>query len=114
MTHSNPDTTPSTDPTATNRQADPFQPFCTLELCLPIEVNGEPVQSLTVRRPTVRDNILAVKAGKAQNMVPAEEDLQLFAGLTGLTPPQLMQLDMADFLALQEIYANFLKRPPKS
>lgn len=92
----------------------PIVPAVTLELTVPIVVSGAQVHALAVRRPTVADNLTAVRQGHAEKLLNVEEDLRLYASLTGLTPADLMQLDMADYLALQEIYANFLKRTQKT
>ncbi|MCA8032023.1 phage tail assembly protein [Burkholderia arboris] len=93
---------------------EPFTRSVTIELVEPITVNGIEMTAITMRRPAVRDNIAAVKQGRAGNLLPAEEDLHLFASLTGLTPHDLLQLDMADFQQMQEEYANFLRRPSKT
>lgn len=85
-----------------------------IDLVQPIRINGVEVNSLSMRRPTMLDQIAMRKSSVAQKMLGEEEDLQMYAGLCGVTPKDLLQLDMADYIELGRVYGNFLQRPQKN
>lgn len=75
----------------------------TVQLSEPIVVEGQEIQSLTMRRPKVRDQILAEKSeGTA-----AEQEVAMFANLCEVAPAAIQELDMADYLRLQQVYQGF-------
>ncbi len=78
-----------------------------IELTYPIEIDGQTISELDIRRPKVRD-MLAADAGGSD----AEKELRLFANLCEQTPAAIEQLDMADYLKLQETYQGFLSSGP--
>jgi hypothetical protein len=67
-----------------------------IKLDYPIAVGGKEVTQLEMRRPLVRDLMIA---GKISN--PAESEISLVANLCGLSPDELQQLDGADYTELQ-------------
>ena len=83
-----------------------------IALTTPIKVSGVEVAVLHMRRPTMAQQIAARMASRETKMVPEQEDLYMFAGLCGVQPNELLALDMADYLHMVEVFANFLKRPP--
>jgi len=76
----------------------------TIELQHPIEVNGERITSLVLRRPKVRDRLLSEKS----NGTEAEKEVRFIANLCEMAPDQIEQLDMADYVKVQEALSDFL------
>jgi hypothetical protein len=76
----------------------------TIKLDYPIKADGREVKELTMRRPKVKDQLLSDRAGASD----AEKELTLFAHLTALAPADLHELDMTDYIKLQEAYRSFL------
>ena len=79
----------------------------TITLSFPVETEGEKVTELKMRRPKVRD-MLAADAGGSD----AQKELRLFANLCEVTPKTIENLDMADYLKVQEVYSGFLSSAP--
>lgn len=75
-----------------------------LTLAYPVKVGGQEIKTIEMRRPKVGDMLVAQKDRGSD----AENELALFASLTGHSPDTLRELDMADYLKLQEIYRSFL------
>lgn len=75
-----------------------------IKLTEPIEINGAKVALLKLRRPKVRDMLVASKAPGSD----AEREVMLFANLCEVEPAVIQDLDMADYLALQKAYQGFL------
>ncbi|WP_321392857.1 phage tail assembly protein [Emcibacter sp.] len=69
-----------------------------------VEVNGEKITSLTMRRPKVRDD-LAMDSHKG---TAAEKEIFLFANLCDVSMDVICDLDQgADYTKLQEKYSGF-------
>jgi hypothetical protein len=79
-----------------------------ITLRFPIKVDGRETSELLMRRPKVRDMMLSDRP-KASD---AEKELALFASLVGISPDDMQELDMADYLTLQETYRDFLSLRP--
>lgn len=80
----------------------------TIELKYPILIDGTRTEVLHMRRPKVRDQILATKsemAGKSS----AEQEVLLFANLCEVAPRDIEDLDMADYRKIQREYERFLE-----
>jgi len=75
-----------------------------IKLKYPIDVAGEKITSLNLRRPKVRDMLAADRASGSD----AEKEVSLFANLCEVSPDAIMELDGADYQQLQEIYSGFL------
>jgi hypothetical protein len=75
-----------------------------IELEFPVEFKSKEYTSLTMRRPKVRDQLAADKAGVTQ----AERETALFANLCDVPPGVIEDLDMKDYGQLQERYEGFL------
>ncbi|QSH40920.1 phage tail assembly protein [Lentisphaerota bacterium ZTH] len=71
-----------------------------------IEVNGQEVTELEVRRPTVKDQLAAERKGK--NQYQGEKEVMMFADLCCLAPEDIYKMDMKDYLKLQEVFKHFL------
>jgi len=76
----------------------------TMKLKHPIQVDGREVGELTLRRPKVRDMIVADKAGGTD----AEKEVRVFSNLCEVPPSAIEEMDLADYGALQEAYKSFL------
>jgi len=76
----------------------------TIELKYPIDVAGEKITSLNLRRPKVRDMLAADKASGSD----AEKEVNLFANLCEVSPDAIMELDGSDYSQLQKTYSSFL------
>ena len=75
----------------------------TVQLSEPLVVEGQEIQSLTMRRPKVRDQILAEKSeGTA-----AEQEVAMFANLCEVPEAAIQDLDLGDYFQLQEAYQGF-------
>jgi hypothetical protein len=72
-----------------------------------VEADGQKYTQLTMRRPKVRDQ------KTAQKMAGSPEDIEtiLFANLCNVPAAVIDELDMADYVAMQETYKGFLHRP---
>ncbi len=76
----------------------------TIPLKYPTTLDGAEVTSITLRRPLVRDRLAAEKASGNE----VEKEIYLLANLAEMAPDQIEQLDMADYVKLQECLAGFL------
>lgn len=79
-----------------------------ITLDYPVKITGKETSEITMRRPKVRDMILSDRPGKSD----AEKEMSLFSDLTGMSPDELQELDMGDYLKLQEAYRGFLSSRP--
>lgn len=74
-----------------------------IKLQYPVEADGQKIDELNMRRPKVRDMLNAETGG-----TDGEKEMRLFANLCDVAPDTIEQLDMADYLAVQEVYTGFL------
>lgn len=79
----------------------------TKELVLeyPVTVNNREIVALKVRRPKVRDNLIAAKKDD-----DADREMAMMSLLTGEDEDVLHELDMFDFEALQKVVVGFRKK----
>jgi len=75
-----------------------------ITLKYPIEVAGEQIASLNLRRPKVRDMLTADKTSGSE----AEKEVAMFANLCEVSRDAILDLDGADYGQLQKAYAGFL------
>jgi hypothetical protein len=76
----------------------------TIELQYPINIDGQKVTNISLRRPKVLDRLLSEKSTGTE----AEKEVRFIANLCGMAPDQIEQLDMSDYVRVQEALANFL------
>jgi len=76
----------------------------TITLKYPIEVAGEKITSLNLRRPKVRDMLAADKSAGSE----AEKEVAMFANLCEVSRDAILELDGADYGQLQQAYSGFL------
>lgn len=79
------------------------RPSETIELEFAIDVDGVEVSSLTMRRPTVRDQLRFEegKGGEARKVV------NMIADLCDVSPKSIESLDQADFVRVTEALQGF-------
>ncbi|GFM34024.1 phage tail assembly protein [Desulfovibrio subterraneus] len=75
-----------------------------ITLDYPVEMMGETVTELSIRRVKVRDQVIAAKAGGTNQ----DKEVRLFANLCEVSPQVIEELDMVDYRKVQEIYDGFL------
>ena len=76
----------------------------TVSLSYPVNIDGLEVSSLMMRRPLVRDRLIAEKASGSET----EKEIRLIANLCDMAPQHIELLDLADYNKLQECLAGFL------
>ena len=74
----------------------------TIELTKPIKVNGVEVSTLTMRTPTVGDQLVFDKNG--ENF----KEVKLIANLCSVSPEDMKAMPLKDYMNLQEAYAGLL------
>lgn len=79
------------------------RPSEVIELQFPVTIDGTAVKTLTMRRPTVRDQ-LSFEEGKGSE---ARKVVNMLANLCEVTPDTIMDLDQSDFSALAEVLQGF-------
>ena len=76
----------------------------TVTLSRPIEVNGAKLSTLTMREPTVDDQ-LAISDVKGADVL---KDATMFANLCTVSPAYIRRLPLRDFMRLQAAFADFI------
>ena len=75
----------------------------TIELSSPITINGEEIKEITMREPTVGDQLAAAKTATS---VP-EQELHVIASLCDISPQDLHAMAWKDYRKLQEALVVF-------
>jgi len=81
----------------------------TVKLDNPITVDGISVSELTVRRPKVRD-YLAIERLNGSDL---SKEVTLTANLTSVAKEAIEELDIADYVKIQEVLKDFFHRLSK-
>lgn len=68
-----------------------------------IEINGTTVKVLTMREPTVADQLSADEIKGSD----AVKEITIFANLCEISPDEIKQMTMKDYRKLQEAYRDF-------
>jgi hypothetical protein len=76
----------------------------TVTLEYPFEFEGQTIKTLSLRRPTVGDNLAVQKAAATD----AEREIRLLANLAEVAPEALHRMDLKDYGKLQTTLASFL------
>lgn len=76
------------------------------QLLVPVEVAGKTVEILEIRRPTVRDNMIA----NLQEDTLMKE-VKMISNVSGLDEEVVQDLDMYDFSQIQDVLLGFRKKP---
>ena len=77
----------------------------TVKLDYPVQLADRLLEEITMRRPTMREQI-DFPLGETANF---EMEMKLYARLSGLDYEDLLQLDMNDYEKLQEQFVTFRK-----
>jgi hypothetical protein len=78
-----------------------------IKLSEPIKIDGILVYDLSLRRPKVRDLLIASK----KDVSESEREVNLIANLAEIPAEAIKDLDMGDYLKIQEILKDFLVQP---
>lgn len=70
----------------------------------PVDVEGETVETVSLRRPKVRD-MRAIEEAKDEGEIG--QTIALIAAITGLKPEIIEEFDAEDYVALSERIADF-------
>lgn len=79
----------------------------------PVEAGGRRVETLTMRRPLVRD-LRAAQRAAGRGALGADVEFRLFVNLCEVEPEVIDGMDLADYLRLQKVYEDFTSPPPTS
>ncbi|EKO3414774.1 phage tail assembly protein [Vibrio fluvialis] len=82
----------------------------TLKLEYPIEIEGKKIEELNIRRPLVRDQLIADK----QNKDSADKEMHLMSLLAGVDREIVELLDLYDYGEVQNVIMGFRKKPSQS
>lgn len=77
-----------------------------IKLSHPVMSDGTELRVLNLRRPKVRDVILAAKLGGSDE----EKEVRMFANLCEVAPETIEEMDIADYKELQESYKAFFEK----
>lgn len=75
-----------------------------INLNYPINVNGQDIRVLAMRRPKVGDRLAVEKMDGDDS----EKEIRFIANLCEIAPQDIEQLDMADYQKIQDTLAGFL------
>jgi hypothetical protein len=75
-----------------------------VKLSEPIKVDGVLIHELSLRRPKVRDLLIASK----KEISESEREVNLIANLAEIPSETIKDLDMRDYLKIQEVLKDFL------
>ena len=76
-----------------------------IKLLHPVVSDGTELRVLSLRRPKVRDVLLAAKIGGTDE----EKEIRVLANLCEVAPDVVEELDMADYKKLQDGYRSFFE-----
>jgi hypothetical protein len=76
----------------------------TITLSRPLEVNGATLRELTLREPTLDDQVASNEA-RGSDVV---KEITLFANLCTVTPADLRRLKLRDYMRIQAAFGNFI------
>ncbi|WP_047238340.1 phage tail assembly protein [Chromobacterium subtsugae] len=79
----------------------------TVKLTSAITLNGVKTDTMTMREPTVGDQLSARKVAGADD---GEYELHMFASVLGCAPSDLHQLTMFDYAELQKAWFRLVSR----
>ncbi|EOX3957946.1 phage tail assembly protein [Vibrio alginolyticus] len=77
-----------------------------VKLAYPVELGGQKIEVLNIRRPKVRDQLIADK----QNKSDADKEVHLMSLLAEVEPAVIQELDLDDYTEVQEVIVGFRKK----
>ena len=81
-----------------------------IKLSHPVVSDGTELRVLNLRRPKVRDVLLAAKIGGTEE----EKEIRVLANLCEVAPDVVEELDMADYKRLQDGYRSFFEEESRA
>lgn len=81
-----------------------------VKLAYPVTVNGKEIKMLALRRPKVRDQLIADK----QNKNDADKEVHLMSLLAEVEPAVIQDLDLDDYMEVQKVIVGFRKKNSES
>ena len=81
-----------------------------IKLLHPVVSDGTELRVLNLRRPKVRDVLLAAKIGGTEE----EKEIRVLANLCEVAPDVVEELDMADYKRLQDGYRSFFEEESRA
>lgn len=88
-------------------------PFAVIALSWPVQLADCEISELTMKRPTVNDE-LKYAPSSSNLRTQMEEEARYFAHLCGISPEEVKSLDMEDYDKLQQQYLIFRGRAEAS
>lgn len=79
-----------------------------ITLNVPIEVSGVKISQLKMRRPKLKDRREADRQFGDDEHAAEEKELFMFTSLTDMTPDELEELDLDDYVRMQQAFQGFL------
>jgi hypothetical protein len=76
----------------------------TIPLAKPLTISGASISALSMREPTVADQLAMEKAGGTD----ADKELAMIANLCEVAPTDLHQLTLKDYKKVQKAFTDFL------
>ena len=80
-----------------------------IKLSNPIKIDDVEINELSLRKPKVRDLIVAGK----KNVSESEREVNLIANLAEVSPETIQELDLSDYLKIQDWLKDFLVSPSR-
>lgn len=77
-----------------------------VKLAYPVALGGQKIEVLNLRRPKVRDQLIADK----QNKTDADKEVHLMALLAEVDPAVIQELDMDDYTEVQKVIVGFRQK----
>ena len=81
-----------------------------IKLSNPIKIDGVEVHELSLRRPKVRDLLISGKG----NVDESEREVNLIANLAEVPGEAIRDMDLQDYLKIQEYLKSFLSQVTKA
>lgn len=78
-----------------------------IKLEIPIRIDGIEVGEISLRRPKVRDLLISDR----KNISESEREINLIANLAEIPAEAIQDLDLCDYLKIQEWLKDFLVQP---
>ena len=78
-----------------------------IKLDNPVKIDGVEINELSLRKPKVRALIVAGK----KNVSESEREVNLIANLAEVSPETIQELDLSDYLKIQDWLKDFLAQP---
>lgn len=77
-----------------------------VKLSYPVTLGGQKTEVLNIRRPKVRDQLIADK----QNKSDADKEVHLMSLLAEVEPAVIQELDLDDYSEVQKVIVGFRKK----